>query len=717
MSRGWLERKGTCMRFPVTRRALALGALAALVVALTFGYAGAHAAPSSANGGVKLANNVPPWAAAAQQAGQPSSSSQIVISMYLQPNNQAALQQLIHDIYTPGNAQYHHYLTPAQFHAQFSPTSDQVSQVTNFLTSQGLKVEYTPADHLYVDASGTITQVQKAFSITENLYHYQGKTLRANAQAPTIPSSLASIVNFIGGLDESALLTTPYIVSDPEAAPGFGYSTPGPWSNYYGDNVQDTSTSFNYNPYSTGPQIEPGVVPTPYGPTIPWNVLGYTPQQMRAGYGLSTDYSGLTGAGVRIAIVDAFVSPTLQSDANQFSTNHGLPTLTSSNFDQIVVPGTYNYPENVLSAQGWYGEESLDVEWAHAMAPGAHITYIGSQNNEVPLDHALIHAIDNHLADIITDSWGISGDTNYGLYHNDEFAFEQAAVEGISVLFSSGDNGDVMAQTGIAQGSWPATSPYVTAVGGTSLGVLNASGSKVEYGWGTYRSTFHPASGSKAAYWGPFGFLYGSGGGVSLNFLQPSYQAGTVPDALSTQTSATSGTLSFTSPHRVTPDISMDADPNTGGLYGQTYNISHDALIDAGCQKLSTTLEYCERRIGGTSLASPLFAGMLALVDQQRFANGKSAIGFANPALYTLGSGSSAITDVQAPSSPTAVLRNLQGSGDSMILTTRAINSTPDGQGGVIEGADTSLRTTAGWDDVTGLGTPNGASFINALSS
>lgn len=705
------------MRLPVTRRVLAFGALAVLVAALTFGYVGVHAASGGSNGSAKLANNVPSWATAAQLAGQPSSSSQIVISMYLQPNNQAALQQLIHDIYTPGNAQYHHYLTPAQFHAQFSPTSDQVSQVTSFLTSQGLKVEYTPADHLYVDASGTVAQVQKAFSITENLYHYQGMTLRANAQAPSIPSSLASIVTFIGGLDESALLTRPYIQSDPSAAPGFGYSTPAPWSTYFGDNVQDTSTSFNYNPYSTGPQIEPGIVPTPYGPTIPWNPKGYTPQQMRAGYGLSTDYSGLTGAGVRIAITDAFVSPTLMSDANRFSANHGLPALTSSNYEEISVPGTYNFPPNpALGSQGWYGEQSLDVEWVHAMAPGAHITYIGAQNSEVPLDHALINAIDNHLADIITNSWGIYGDTNYGMYHNDEFAFEQAAVEGISVLFSSGDDGDVMAQTGIAQGSWPATSPYVTAVGGTSLGVRNSSGSKVEYGWGTYRSTFHPAKGSTPASWGPFGFLYGSGGGVSLNFLQPPYQAGTVPSSLSTQTSTTSGTLTFSSPHRVTPDISMDADPNTGGLYGQSYNISHDALIDDGCQKLSTTLEYCERRIGGTSLASPLFAGMLALVNQQRFAANNGPIGFANPALYTLGSGSSAITDVLAPSSPTAVLRNLQGSGDSMVLTTRAINSKPDGQGGAVEGADTSLRTTTGWDDVTGLGTPNGSSFINALS-
>lgn len=693
------------MRFLFARGFLVFAAITALVAAATFGFVAAHANAGS----VRLSNNVAPWLSQSKLVGSAQSNSQVVISVYLQPQNEAGLQQLIHDIYTPGSAQYHHYLTSDQFHAQFSPSADAVSQAKSFLSANGFTVNYTAGNRLYIDATGTVGQIQQTFGVTENLYQYKGQTLRANAQAPSIPDSLSSSVSYIGGLDESSRLVTPYIMSDPEAAPGFGYSTPGPWSIYYGDNSQDTTVS-------------PGVAPTPYGPTLPWNILGYTPQQMRVGYGLSPSATtGPTGAGVRIAIVDAFASPTIVADANRFSANHSLPALTSSNFEQVVVPGTYNYPSNHLGAPSWYGEESLDIEWSHSIAPGAHITYIGAQNNEVPLDHALIYAIDNHLADVISNSWGVSGDVNYGFYHNDEFAFQQAAAEGISVLFSSGDNGDVMAQTGIAQGSWPATSPYVTAVGGTSLGVLNASGSKVEYGWGTYRSIFHPKSGSTPAHWSKFAYQYGAGGGISLNFSQPWYQASTVPSALSTQTATTSGTLSFSSPHRVTPDIAMDADPNTGALYGQSYNISHDALIDAGCQTLSNTMEYCERRIGGTSLASPLFAGMLALVDQQRFAANLGPIGFANPALYALGSGSSAINDVQAPTSATAMLRNIQGSSDSLVLTARSVNSrvTYDANGnptGVIEGADSSLRTTNGWDDVTGLGTPNGSSFISALS-
>lgn len=163
----------------------------------------------------------------------------------------------------------------------------------------------------------------------------------------------------------------------------------------------------------------------------------------------------------------------------------------------------------------------------------------------------------------------------------------------------------------------------------------------------------------------------------------------------------------------------MDADPNTGALYGETYNVSGDPLIDAGCTPLDSNhqYEYCERRIGGTSLASPLFAGTLALVDQARFAAGKAAVGFVNPTLYTIGSGDAgaAIADVLPPSSALAKLRN--GGATGGITTLRTINSVPaSATGEVIEKADSSLRTTPGWDDVTGLGAPYAPALVTALS-
>jgi len=292
------------------------------------------------------------------------------------------------------------------------------------------------------------------------------------------------------------------------------------------------------------------------------------------------------------------------------------------------------------------------------------------------------------------------------------------------VLFSSGDDGDVAALTGLAQGSWPATSPFVTAVGGTSLELKTASGAKDEYGWGTYTTTLSGGSispdgtqvtGSAWSPWPP-AFLYGSGGGPSINFAQPDYQKGVVPSALATSTVDVNGNVVTLSPaRRVTPDISMDGDPNTGVLYGQTYNISGDALIDAGCIVISNKLEYCERRIGGTSLSSPMFAGVIALANQARFDAGKARVGFVNPALYSLGGG--AIVDVLPPATPLALLRNFEVA-SGLQTRLRTINSVPTGTAGpVIEGADTSLRTTSGWDNVTGLGTPYAPALIGGLAA
>jgi hypothetical protein len=206
-----------------------------------------------------------------------------------------------------------------------------------------------------------------------------------------------------------------------------------------------------------------------------------------------------------------------------------------------------------------------------------------------------------------------------------------------------------------------------------------------------------------------------------LHFAQPDYQAGVVPNDLATKTTTLSGqTITFSLPHRVTPDISLVGDPNTGALYGETYAVSGDPYIDDGCTPLPGQQEYCLRRIGGTSLSSPLFAGVLALVNEAR----GDRIGFANPALYGISPSApgshGAIEDVLAPSGPTAVIRNQEDyepDGTPVLHTTlRTINSKPTGETGpVIEGADTSLRTAPLWDDVTGLGTPYVPALVSAL--
>src|SRR5262249_53492202 len=132
----------------------------------------------------------------------------------------------------------------------------------------------------------------------------------------------------------------------------------------------------------------------------PFAPCGYTPSQLEGAYGMSGAIaSGNNGAGQTVAIIDAYASPTIATDANTYASRHGLPTMNGGQFSQVVAPGTYHHPESgahnkkkvVQDPQGWYGEETLDVEAVHSMAPGANIVYVGAPNNYQDLDAALNH--------------------------------------------------------------------------------------------------------------------------------------------------------------------------------------------------------------------------------------------------------------------------------------------------------------------------------------
>jgi subtilase family serine protease len=249
-----------------------------------------------------------------------------------------------------------------------------------------------------------------------------------------------------------------------------------------------------------------------------------------------------------------------------------------------------------------------------------------------------------------------------------EQIFLQGAVQGISFLFSSGDNGDELANTGVKQVDYPASDPYVTAIGGTST-EITAGLITSESGWGTQKYSLS-ADGKS---WVANGFLYGAGGGYSSLFNRPGYQNGVVP------ASAPAG--------RAVPDVAMDADPNTGMLIGQT-------------QTFPDGVRYGEYRIGGTSLASPLFAGMAALTIQ---AVGGNRVGLLNPLLYKA---KRVFTDVKQTPSQLGVVRADYANGidpaDGILYSVRTF------------GQDSSLAAKPGWDPVTGLGVPNG-SYLAAL--
>jgi subtilase family serine protease len=710
------------------RLALATASAVALVVT---------AAPNSAAASDAVSGspkNVSRWVAAAQKVGSAAESQQVHFSMFLGFKNQDQLKKLIEAQYKPGSAQYGKFLSPEQFRAKFAPDSDKVTLVRDTLKKLGFTLEYTPKSGLFVQATGTVAQVKSAFGVSQDLYSYKGNTLRANKETPHLPAKIASIVTYVAGLDDTAVLRKSHRVNahadDLDAAQtariaaarrgveAISTNAPPPvqdgivgkfCSTYYGDHAAKLATA-------------PGVYPQ----VLPWEVCSYTPQQVRQAYG--ADKVAQTGRGVRVGIVDTYASPTIQEDANRYSKNHGLPQLTYLNFQQMVPPGLFNVKaSDPCGPQGWYEEETLDVEAVHSMAPAALIIYGGITCTD-PGNAALYNFIDNHLVDIVTNSYGFNGEalpTDF-IESENEF-FLQAAAEGMSIVFSSGDDGDLSAANGIASGSWEATSPYVTGVGGTSLALKKPSGTKEEWGWGTYRAFLAnakvAANGKSIATTSvelPFTFYAGSGGGPSLSQLAPDYQEAKVSFNLAGATTLTNGTeVPLETPHRVTPDIAMVADPYTGFLTGETYTKAGDPTFDGFCKSLSTTTEYCEIGIGGTSLAAPTFAGVLALVNQARFAHNKPAIGFLNPALYTLpvgapGTTSAPIIDVQAPRLPTALLRGY--SNDQTEVRVVTMNSAPNSRAtATIEGADTSYRVTKNYDQVTGLGTPYVPALIEAL--
>jgi subtilase family serine protease len=243
------------------------------------------------------------------------------------------------------------------------------------------------------------------------------------------------------------------------------------------------------------------------------------------------------------------------------------------------------------------------------------------------------------------------------------------------MLFSSGDNGDFGAVTGIRQAGYPDSDPYVTGVGGTSTAIGPDGSMDWETGWGTYKYTLSP-DGTSWQPIAPVPFLYGAGGGFSMLFQKPAYQ---------------NGVVNSTAPGRGTPDVALDADPTTGMLIGQTQTFPH-------------TVAYGEFREGGTSLASPMMAGMVALAVQH--AGGD--LGFLNPAIYDQArTGAGTFDDVTSVH---------HGDGNVRPDFVNGINA----RNGVVYSVrtfdqDSSLKTHPGWDDVTGVGSPN-AGFLTAFN-
>ncbi len=329
----------------------------------------------------------------------------------------------------------------------------------------------------------------------------------------------------------------------------------------------------------------------------------YSPQEMRQAYGLTRlIQAGYTGRGQSIVIIDSFGSPTIASDLRTFDASYGLPDPPS--FKVLAPLGSVAFDPSNQEMVTWAFESTMDVEWAHAIAPGAGIVLLTSPVAETEGVQGLPefltlerYALDHHLGKIFSQSWGVAENTLFTpageqVIANFESFYQRAANEGVSVFASAGDTGSANQDTNNAfypypVVSYPASSPWVTAVGGSSLYADTSGNYQSEAVWDNQTGA--------------------GGGGVSQYFKIPAYQQQTLPASVLKQLQG----------HRGIPDVSYNADADTAILVYLSFIPGYAGFY----------------RGGGTSEGAPQWAAIIAIANQLS----GHELGFLNKFLYILG--------------------------------------------------------------------------------
>jgi subtilase family serine protease len=668
------------MSLPLRRALVAAAATGAVALVVTTVPAGA--APAQASPNKVTLDAAPDWTHTATAAGPTDAKRTVRLSAVLPMRDAAAAESLALAVNTPGNAQYGHFLTAAQFRSRFAPTDATVATVSSWLKGHGFAVTNVPANHRFVSFTGTVDAANAAFGVALTDYMKDGKRTSAPSRSVTVPAELAGSIAGISGLDASAITQPSHLTAgdDTAARPA---STKAGTAAAPDDALPGPAPAFvNAPPCSDFYGQKPARgLPDPLPTPLSFAPCGYKPGQIRSAYGLAgANAARLDGRGQTVAIVDAYASPTIRQDATRYAQlNDPRHPLRGNQFTQITAPDFSLIEE--CDAQGWYGEETLDVEAVHATAPGANILYVGAASCDNPdiLD-AVNAVVDGGLASIISNSYGNAGEQDLGDISGEHQTYVQAAAQGITVLFSSGDAGDDIQATGLRQPDYPASDDFVTAVGGTSLAIGRRGQTLFETGWGTKKAVLTNGKFDL----GTATFNGGGGGGTSRLFPQPAYQRRVVPASIANVNNT--GT-----PGRAVPDVAALGDPNTGFLIGQTQEFPDG------------TIKYSQFRIGGTSLSSPLMGGVQAVANQVAHRQ----LGFINPALYRL-NGSVAFHDIRTPGVRAGVVRvdfaNLVDASDGTITSLRTLNDTG------------TISVRRGYDDVTGNGTPNGAAYLVGLA-
>jgi kumamolisin len=469
------------------------------------------------------------------------------VAVSLNLRDETGLQNFLTALNDPNSPQYHQYLTPAEFTAQYGPTTTDVQEVTNYLTATGLTVSDVSNNRQVIDVTGPVSTMEQAFDTHMSNYMENGREFYANDIAPALPADIAGMVAGLSGLDDHAVRHA-MATRQPRAQAGF------------------------------------------------------TPTQLQTAYN-TTQLGNASGQTVALWEFDGYQASNIASYDTQFGINASTPRTVSvdgANFDQRPGQGE--------------GEVELDIELVQAMANAANtLVYEAPNSDQGQIDMANKIVSDDKVS-VTSISWGsCEAASAPATITSTDNALKQGAAEGISFYAASGDSGSNDCGNGNAAVDYPASDPNVTGVGGTSLTTGNNGAYQNEAAW------------------------TGSGGGVSAVFGAPTYQ----------------GTGNGM---RTVPDVSSDADPNTGY-----------AIFSAGQWQV----------FGGTSCAAPMWAGFTALFDAKAGTN----LGNGNTKFYAIGNGANYGT---------------------------AFHDVSTGNNG-------GFQAGTGYDDVTGWGSYDGAGLASAL--
>jgi subtilase family serine protease len=657
----------------MSKARLLIGAIGttAVTACITITGGNASVAASTRPPVTRLAGSVPPFTSHTREIGDVAGSRELSIQVWLRPALTAA-QSFAMAVSTPGSDSFHHYLSPGGYTARFGATRSEAARVESWLRSEGFANVRADSQRSYVRATATTAKIDAAFLV--RLKYYKASTsvnagtyrLRANDRQVSVPSSLASSVLGVTGLDNAAptfLLASPggmpsrVLAQRPAAAAAKSVAC----SHYYG-------------------QHKASGLPEQFGVTaFPTEQCGYTARQLRAAYGANTRN---TGKGQTIALVELGLTPDMFLTLRDYAKVMRIPPPSTRRYAELSI-GRGTDCGDIANI-----EEQLDVESSYDMATSANQLVVGGDGCDngdfgfqglFNADQKILDGAGGHpLASVASNSWEGGGEDQPVELTMIEHAFlVRAAAEGVGMYFSAGDRSGT--QT-------PSNDPFAIAVGGTTLGIGQQNNRLFETGWSTGTSQLRHHK------WVFEGEQGASGGGPSVVWPEPKYQKHVVPRAL---------TLSpgKTRPGRVVPDISADGDSFTAfGTGLLTFDPSHP----------SAPPTFGLAPIGGTSLAAPLIAGMVTAAQQGQ----PKPFGLINPAIYRL-AGTSAVHDIRPLTASTPVLFRGVACLDAPCRG-QQILTTFDDQDPSMHGY-TGQLTLKGYDNMTGVGTPNGQNFIKIL--